>query len=229
MTEPLKKGVVAVLDALGFKGIWGREDARAVVSRLQSAQSFESNFSLHGFDVQIQFLSDTVVVACGFGQGDPWHPLLYVCMRLGYFLSNMLTREGPCLAYRGAVASGEYLLEDNFIIGPAVDEAAEREKQAQGPFVWLTPSARGLLPPGFEASRERVTEGSFYVMPFRVPLKGGRMEDTYVVPPTIAVTGLKDITTRLRYVLRGAPREKVENTERLLEALEDWYPRDPNP
>jgi hypothetical protein len=222
MAERFNKGVVAVLDALGFKGIWKREDPQAVIARLQSAQRIEGGFVGHGeLDLQIRFLSDTVVVACGFGEQQPSEVLLFVCMRVSYFLSDMLGLYGPRLAYRGAVASGDYLIEDNFIIGPAVDEAAEGEKQPQGPFVWLTPTARQLLPADVEDRRLRATpmsDSAFYVMPLSVPLKG-RAEETYIVLPT-AYRSVGEIATALRQVVMGAPQDKVDNTEALINALE---------
>jgi hypothetical protein len=38
------------------------------------------------------------------------------------------------------VAFGDFLIEEPFILGPAVDEAAEAERVPEGAFVWLCPS-----------------------------------------------------------------------------------------
>ena len=221
----MKSGVVAMLDALGFKGIWDREDPAAVVAQLHSAQAHEGQFDLHGFDAQFAFLSDTVVIACGFGDRPPIEALYYVCFRVGYFLESMLTCERPRLAYRGAIAAGKYLIDGTVILGEAIDNAAVSEKQAAGPVVWLTESATRLLPSDFAPKAEDAAQGAFFMMPFDVTMKpsvaGGErwMQRTFVVPPTVAV---HETAPRLLDVVAGAP-EKKEEAERLAASMQAYY------
>lgn len=46
------------------------------------------------------------------------------------------------MVYRGAVTFGEFLIDDRFWIGPAIDEAAMNEKLPRAGLVWLSQSAR---------------------------------------------------------------------------------------
>ncbi len=225
MDETFDTGVVAILDALGFKGIWQRSDPRQIIDKMQVAKRAEAAFARHGFQPQILFLSDTVVIACRQGESETRQALMFVCMRVAYFLSSMLTDGKPPMVYRGAIAAGRYLIEDNILLGPAVDEAAEAEKQPRGPFVWLTQSARGLLPRRFRnaLSHGDPVESTFYLMPYRVPLLGQRVEDTYIVPPTVAVAGVQAIGSGLRQAVTDAPVEKRRHTEDLIDALNCHY------
>ena len=50
-------------------------------------------------------------------------------------------QEAPALAYRGCIAFGEFDMEEGFVIGGAVDEAAEHMEKAEGAFIWCAPSA----------------------------------------------------------------------------------------
>lgn len=225
---PMKQGVVAVLDALGFKGIWRRHDPASVLARLKLAERGEGMFGHQGYDGEIQFLSDTVVMTCGIqAEHSGLDCLLYVSMRVAYFQSTMLDFAGPHLAYRGAITSGQFLADGNFVIGPAIDEAVEAEKLARGPFVWLTPSARALLPATVDASylqRRNAGDGTFYLMPYDVPLTENRVVSTFVVPPAVTIAGTEDTAQRLRRALTDCPdAEKVANCEKLLAALASEY------
>lgn len=225
----MKRGVVAMLDALGFKGIWKRFDADAIVARLESARETEERFDLHGFDVQFAFLSDTVVIACDFGERPPIEALYFVSFRVGYFLESMLTCEPPQLAYRGAIAAGDYLIKGNTIIGEAVDEAAIGEKKAEGPVVWLTESATQLLPDNFAPTADDAAQGPFFLMPFDVTLKslvvGGPPDvcRTFVVPPTVAVRECEKIGSRLLSLVTDEFPDKRVEAKRLLEAIRTHY------
>lgn len=225
----MKRGVVVMLDALGFKGIWRRFDAHAVVERLRSAQDSEGRFALHGFDAEFAFLSDTVVIACAFGERPPIEALYFASFRVGYFLESMLTCDSPRLAYRGAVAAGDYVIDGTTIIGEAVDEAAEGEKQAEGPVVWLTESATALLPDGFAPTAADAGAGEFFLMPFDVTLKPAavgaspRTQRTFVIPPTVAVHSCDEVGSRLRDLVADGPAEKRSEAERLVSVIRDHY------
>ena len=202
-------GAVAVLDALGFKGIWKSWSPVNVLHKLEDVLErtawFPEEKLLSGQvdhlrqERRLCFLSDTIVVASSIT------PSPYVettpSMQAGYDLdalfdvSNavaglqkwMLTSSiGPPLAYRGAIAFGEYLIRDPFIIGPAVDEAAEGEKLAEGALVWFCPSALRQFEnalrfpaPGFPRPGR-----DFPVKhPWAVPLESGQRFNTAVVRP----------------------------------------------
>jgi hypothetical protein len=205
----MRMGVLAMFDALGFKGIWGRPEIRGnpsvVIDKLLRLER-DMNAMLDrefGGDrmatarsagnvlgqCTLAFLSDTVVL--GLATKDPadgtkeeeyrgWD--LMVAART----SSMILREAalgsPALAYRGCIAYGEFALEKNFIVGRAVDEAAENMDRAQGAFVWLTPSAEKEL-----RSWERMPYSlkEHALLEYEVPLKGGDRYTTHVVSPFI--------------------------------------------
>ena len=63
------------------------------------------------------------------------------CVSVGVRAAALATKP---VAYRGAVSVGYFAIEDNFILGPAVDEAAGLMEVADAAVVWLTPSAEKL-------------------------------------------------------------------------------------
>jgi hypothetical protein len=83
----------------------------------------------------------------------------------------------PALLFRGCLAAGEMKEEADFLIGPVVDEAAERFELADGPFLWLAPSA-------LEVSRRYANTflsrlEPTLMLPYRVPLNDGRNIKTH--------------------------------------------------
>src|SRR5258706_14570458 len=73
---PLKSGVLAFLDALGFKGIWSRHEGKAaqIVAKLErairDAKAFGALWANAGGtklpNLDMVFLSDTLVIACHY-------------------------------------------------------------------------------------------------------------------------------------------------------------------
>jgi hypothetical protein len=191
----MRRGAIALLDALGFKGIWKHHEwtPEQVIDKLQRALQKQTKFQANVSEVleqnvgirlpRFHFLSDTVVVVAESAEGQSEEPddlVGWLCTYVQRFLVDMLDVEDqPCLAYRGAVTYGEFVIEPPFILGEAVDEAAEAERLAEGAFVWLCPSALDYF---FEVpDDEHLTD----LMPFRfpVPMKGGQNFETIVIPP----------------------------------------------
>jgi hypothetical protein len=92
---------------------------------------------------------------------------------------RVAAEDEPVFAYRGCISFGEFQMQESFLVGPAVDEAAECMNLAQGAFVWLTSSARRL--PGWDSLVEEST--SFFFVRNRVPLKGGDEYETWAIAP----------------------------------------------
>jgi hypothetical protein len=97
--------------------------------------------------------------------------------------------------YRGVVTFGEAAIEENFVVGPAVDEAAEAMNAAQGALVWLTPSALGVFRPSEPAVHPLVG--------YEVPLKGGDRLPSYCVNP-FEPTESAETIMRLRDAAAGS-------------------------
>jgi hypothetical protein len=77
------------------------------------------------------------------------------------------------------MSHGAVLIDEDFVVGEAVDEAAAWMEEADGAFIWLTPSAVNLYNTGFP---ERIAEGSV-TFEYEIPLKGGRKIRTLAVNP----------------------------------------------
>jgi|GEM_PF-5435524 len=232
----MKTGAVAILDILGFKGIWRRFDAETVMSRLEDLrQSFEndehkdlrtavanftrseegsSNIQIPDEDevlpCTVRFLSDSVFVASALTLRtvDLNVDLETDLQELHTFFDALclarvaksvvkIVQHGlsasPAFAYRGCISFGEYEDRDKFIVGPAVDEAAELERLAEGAIVWLGPSAHAVLEQINEgSSKPHVSAMSVFIqrfflndvfVPFAVPLKGSPDFNTLAVSP----------------------------------------------
>ena len=202
---PFQHGAVALLDALGFKGIWRDNDPDRVLQKLgefstelvqaaeESSQRLQATSKDHDVPLpqfKIFFVSDSVFVACWWEGADPedeerYDEQISETIMLASMLSSVLSfaavQHPPPLAYRGVVTCGEFAVHETgaFVVGPAVDEVAALEREAEGAFVWLTPRARRTI----EGQRETFPH---LLVPYAVPMKGGRYLETMVVTPMYA-------------------------------------------
>jgi hypothetical protein len=98
-------------------------------------------------------------------------------MIAGSIMSDALGRT-PTLLFRGCVATGRIKEDTDFLIGPAVDEAAERFEKADGPFLWLAPSALDVCRRYEATFLERIEQT--LMVPYRLPLNNGASAKTRV-------------------------------------------------
>lgn len=195
-------GAVAFLDALGFKGIWKRHanSEQAVLDKLANlearlaevgngiAKKFPEDAAALGaslpakLHVRTLFVSDSIFITAGL-QGSQGPAVDTMCVGIVASLAALamfLGTEGIVpLAYRGAISFGRYLVHQDrsFVVGPAVDEAAQAEAFAQGAFVWLTPSARDAI------ERLPTPVPPPHLVEYDIPLKGLGSFSTYSVNP----------------------------------------------
>lgn len=195
----MQLGTVAFLDALGFKGIWRNHDARQVLAKFaaieEAAKNALSPQERAEITISLRFFSDTVII-CAPAPSAPILPelaqfdsLLRVTAAASRIASVAANPDpAPPIAFRGAISCGEYDLTDKFVIGQAIDDAAEAERLGQGALIWFTPSATRV----FEAASERmkrdgpIAQRAALFMPallWPVPLKGGDVYETWVVNP----------------------------------------------
>jgi hypothetical protein len=231
-----KEGAVVMMDALGVKGIWEHHDRQDVLDRLhlieRSVRKLLAIPSAQiargmGFDPILTFLSDTIVMAFA----DPNRPNAVVQIAMGaagYALhagatDNQEERTWKVpLAYRGAITFGQFHVEDRYVLGPAVDEAAEAMERPEGALIYLTASAIDR----FEYKGRRPIASRW-----RVPLKldkcGHRVEEfeTLVASPFAHDAGGDDTTWEIADLIlktfeRGLAvesiRRKRDNTEAFL-------------
>ena len=174
-------GFVALLDALGTKGVWSRPEGTNFPERLHAlildARSFdptgrglESSFIPLGAPgekidatTHVAALSDTIVLTYAVSRTGPLALRLFsVCL---VYLFRQALQRGILL--RGAAAHGRFLASGEVFIGPAVDEAACWYDRADWAGVLATPSLATLLDDWGDPERASVP----CFVPYPVPLK----------------------------------------------------------
>jgi hypothetical protein len=221
---PMRRGAVAFMDALGFKGIWKRHpnhrDVLEKLRRLRTAAETAKDEAVKERRIvvaetkrSLATFSDTIFFACSAtslsaAEGSvgnraeqsvrkaavEFAGLAVTCAVLAHVIAEA-ARDPVPLAFRGAIAFGEYSAEEEFVIGPAVDEAAAAHEAADAAIVWLCPSAVEVLqkfqPSDAAIVKLRELERKYLLNECDVPLKQGRSYRTAVVQPFAAVESSK--------------------------------------
>lgn len=167
-TVQMKRGAVAVLDALGMRGIWGGEgkELDQVVESYELLKSLVEKYPelsgdlstvfdetgqpvsyewMDGTNLRALMVSDTVVAAASSSsrsQNAECGALVW----LGQFLSNVVSLAATAVepfVFRGIVTTGEFYWgeDSNVFFGPAVDEAAAQYELVEAGIVALSPRA----------------------------------------------------------------------------------------
>ncbi len=168
--QGLDHGAVAVLDALGIKGIWRGPEGTHDTSALATLRAMKKTaggmrryctkaliprlrpaFAPYGRDPNVRVLafSDTIVVTATLPRVDVSSDdraqvdalLVDVVCQCAAYVLRMAPQAARPLVYRGVVTSGDVLVAPPFFLGPAIDDAAELHEKADGAFVWLAPTA----------------------------------------------------------------------------------------
>jgi len=224
-------GAVALIDALGFRGIWGRHDAEVVLSELRTMKDWMEGRIRDQFSSQpwmqcdVAFLSDTIAVSMALSESTKDRAALsavYLGDVISWVLDRVLRSKVP-LAYRGVIAVGHYEVSPHFLIGQAIDEAAGARDLAQGAFVWLTPNARDEV-----ALWLKDQPHNTHLVKFDVPIKGGDTFNTYTVSPLEQARGEEDANRQTRTLLGTFSSSsmgvaiKRQNTARHLRACYEY-------
>lgn len=204
--------------------------------------------------IQARFLSDTIVCAIAVKEshnidlneavqssGQRISPdfafsvikasAVKVACRLASAIAAIGASTAPALAYRGCVSFGGFEVHDNFLVGPAVDDAASANSLAQGAFIWLLPSAFEVMEP-FDAPSCWPETGIY--LPYDVPLKGGDTYRTLAVSPFALAQAETDRDSTVSSILRTFTGDldiqvKKQNTVRFLDAcVAQWAPPPPH-
>ncbi|MFI5394057.1 MAG: hypothetical protein ACHQ9S_00865 [Candidatus Binatia bacterium] len=254
-----ERGAVAVLDALGFKGIWERVSPDVVLKNLQIlAAGLERLESINavgklerhgsaGTEVpgdavhvrnSLKAFSDTIVITTTLDVSatapkefvqffTPFRDLATVinaCELISVVLGAAATEIEAPLLYRGALTFGEFLSARQFLIGPAIDEAAPAERLAEAAMVWLCPRAREIIDEA-ELRTGRIEDdgqgGLALVRDYPVPLKEGRFLKTHVVNPLLRTPKLPEAVAQDMMAAFGSTDDpavivKRQNTETFL-------------
>lgn len=210
----MQEGAFALIDCLGFKGAWNRNNPQLIIDKLlkieeivtEQLKSTEDLYEAFEYAVIIDkssmkpfvgFLSDTVVISLEYIENNEEiepeiqkaHLIDVLCIILTKVI-DLFVKDQPHLTMRGCITYGEYLCEKNFIIGPAVDFAAEFMDVAEGAFVWLHKSAETVYESFFleQETLEKETElsGHYFnhqVFQYEMPIKNAGFLECYVLNP----------------------------------------------
>lgn len=153
----MENGAFALIDCLGFKGVWQRTDVQLLLDKFRALESsieteLKGNSLLGTYiggpvDLRVQFLSDTVAISVQHGPAATTRTehdnnrLVYLAFTAVIKTLGLFLRPEPSLAMRGCITYGEHVCDGNFLVGPAMDAAAEHMNLAEGAFVWLLPPA----------------------------------------------------------------------------------------
>lgn len=222
----LENGAVAILDALGFKGIWNEPHPARVVDALASARdAARRSVKFHNYfgsgKMHVAAFSDTIIVTV---QDTSGRSLLGIT----HAVASVCAAKGPVpIAFRGCIAAGKLLVSEDVFIGGAMDEGAAWYERADASLTWFTPTAVEAL--------GTLQESDIDVLQWSVPLKGGGALDTLVVNPfsvllhggTVAPKeGFDDLERRLLERLNLSHQvdvvQKRQNTARFLAAAREY-------
>jgi hypothetical protein len=237
----LKRGAIAFLDVLGFKGIWNRIPPGVVLKKMRQIktegkriQTGDHNYwivSDDGFKYSVKCISDTVVVVVTPRGRDSTDRMMYKALVSATWIGISIIEEAleggelPLLL-RGCVGAGLMKMDGDFLIGPAVDETASFYEKAEGPFFWMTPSALALDDEFAETFMDRIEPA--LMTRYAVPLKDGKRIETLVHAYSGATCPIETWTqTRLRIEkafgkkpLRPDVAIKYANTISFLDSIE---------
>ena len=202
MADPLpsgfKHGAVALLDSLGFKGIWRKYPPQLVLAQMSAAQRVFNEYLptlekihaefAHGgiprMHHRLVHVSDSVFIATWYDDAPSDHADGFAVLATAGLSRGLIGSwagpNAPHVVFRGVLTVGEFLTAGNFVIGPAIDEIASQERTAAGPFLWLTRSAERVWATGQSAAA-----GSKAGVRYSMPTREGRL-DTIIINPLIA-------------------------------------------
>jgi hypothetical protein len=245
--QGMRVGAVVMTDALGFKGIWKRVPVPALCQQLRDLVELIEEDVRSMLDavpgalalrIETRFISDTVVFgiwhelpfgSAGQGSGAECEqtpdtvPVHSLTVQVAAILAALVQQRGAAMAtgmaFRGAVAFGEFLVDGNFLIGPAIDEAAQNYEIAKAAVVLCLPSAMSEL--AVKEERSPIVPG-LIVDGISVPLGGAELV-TAVVNPLASSSAWANDLERLLKPLRGTSAPdvvaKLENTQRIHAAI----------
>ncbi len=180
-SHELKTGIVCILDALGTKGVWNRNNPSTVLKKWD--ELIDSFVSLSGVKIKgnvkfdsppnVKAFSDTIMITYhGSNLEDLMvnmasHVMIPFCHAL---------EDGIYL--RGVISIGEFYESKNSLIGPAIDEAVEWYEKGDWFGVFLTPSASYITD---TFTHSYLKDSSAYLVKYDVPLKNNTEIKTWAL------------------------------------------------
>lgn len=141
-TVRMDEGALLLCDCLGFRGIWKRVDPQQLINKLKSAETeaaasvvpkyAATKLTFGPVRFHLRLLSDTVALSVQYAKNpeevpNEWQQnfLVGIACESASVLAKLFIDDDMPLPLRGCISFGRHLCEGNFLVGPAVDEAAE--------------------------------------------------------------------------------------------------------
>lgn len=248
--HPSLEGVVLLIDALGVKGIWKREEPYSVLKRWDKLighvfyapklfYSAANDDAAPGATWEVNVFSDTIIVT-GIVDKTRMFGHDFFILHDGVQAAGMFIKFGLDLGFklRGAISYGPVFRYQRMILGPAIDEAAGLYEVAKWVGVVLGPSAKKVAEDYvINTSTSQQHFQKDILTEWKVPMKGGTFLDTLVVGwPLFANNGFpqdydfskkaqRHIRSQLRDMETGdeAIRMKFRNTWEFYLAYVQFY------
>lgn len=152
-------GCVVLLDALGTKGIWRRQNPNEIIENWNAVIDSQTRVIIEDDEnkkviTKILAFSDTLIMT---KTSDSVEDLFYsVTLDLVTMIPLAMCEN---IFFRGCISIGKFYSSDKIIIGPAIDEAAQYYELPQWVGVSATPSFFNIIEenPSFQNST-RVTK-----------------------------------------------------------------------
>ncbi|MEK6334103.1 MAG: hypothetical protein AABM67_04080 [Acidobacteriota bacterium] len=183
------KGVVAIVDALGVS-MYSIEQSQKfltirneLISTIERVAGFTSKtLSPKNYVPKLHTFGDTLVFSweAAADDSDDLHGVIWIGTWLRYLMVLGLRKR---ILFRGAVAYGEYISEENTILGPAVADSAAWYSSANWFGIICAPSMQFMLN-AVAAQAENTSSGSMlaWFLEYQVPLKGREAMKLWTVP-----------------------------------------------
>lgn len=144
----MKKGAMALIDVLGFKGIWQKRDPKDIVDLMHGIREdiekefkkiVSSNDLPPGNEFNVIVLSDTIVITAVTGNENA---VIILAESVERVLVKLLRKD---VLFRGALGYGEFMTKENIFVGPLVDEIASWYEQLDFVGVMVIPPTGYLI------------------------------------------------------------------------------------
>jgi len=212
-------GVIVLLDSLGTKGKWKTEQKPNKISRswhnLLDTFRNSINHEFEGEDQQIHFLtfSDTIMIIVQT-DSDVKTTLLKLAsaLRIPFIMSMMLNNP-----IRGCIAIGSFHLDGSFIVGPAIEEAANYFELPQWIGISASPKANREIEKISDSNPDEIRDSFFRC---DIPLSTSIEQNAWALRwPDISDMILKLESSKKYENMLDFMNEKLENTTSIAGAL----------
>jgi len=182
----MEHGVVAILDALGVKGIWARQDPKTVITKWNTViDNFKEFKKLHNEDDEaigkskVFSFSDTIIITYVGNEDDELQLLNDMGLHLSLPFCDALL-DG--IFFRGVISKGKFKQTSRMIIGPAIDEAMSWFERHDWMGISLAPSTSFALDE-YENDGNKMKWFTRYNVPVKhgISLNNGIDKNTWVL------------------------------------------------